>query len=75
MLPFEPDVRPALQGVRVFIGAGRNDPLVPIPQVDRLATLLKNASADVTVHWTNGGHGITPDEFQAARDWMAGWAD
>lgn len=75
MLPFEPEVLPALQGVRVFIGAGRNDPLVPVPQVERLAALLKNAGADVTVHWTAGGHGITPDEFQAARVWMAGWVD
>ncbi len=75
MLPFEPDVRPALPGVRVFIGAGRNDPLVPVPQVERLAALLQSGGADVTVHWTAGGHGITPDEFQAARDWMAGWID
>jgi predicted esterase len=75
MLPFEPDVPPALPGVRVFIGAGRNDPLVPVPQVERLAALLQGAGADVTVHWTAGGHGITPDEFQAARVWMAGWVD
>ena len=75
MLPFEPDVPPALPGVRVFIGAGRNDPLVPVPQVERLAALLQSAGAVVTVHWTAGGHRITPDEFEPARVWMAGWVD
>jgi len=75
MLPFEPEVIPALQGVRVFIGAGRHDPLVPVAQVERLAALLQQAGAEVTLHWTPGGHGITPEEFQAARDWVSTWAD
>lgn len=75
MLPFEPEVLPSLQGVRVFIGAGRHDPLVPVAQVERLAALLQQAGAEVTLHWTPGGHGITPEEFQAARDWVSTWTD
>jgi hypothetical protein len=70
MLPFEPDAVAQLAGVRVFLGAGRLDPLVPAAQVDRLAELLRQGGADVTVHWTPGGHTITPDEFAAAQRWV-----
>lgn len=70
MLPFEPDAVLQLAGIRVFIGAGRLDPLVPAAQVDRLAELLQQGGADVTVHWTPGGHTITPDEFAAAQRWV-----
>jgi predicted esterase len=71
MLPFEPEALPALAGTRVFIGAGRADPLVPAAQAQRLADVLGAAGAEVTVHWTPGGHGITPDEVEAAQRWMA----
>jgi predicted esterase len=71
MVPFEPTTRPDLAGTRVFIGAGRSDPIVPIVQVDRLTQLLRDASADVTVHLHPGGHTITNDELAAARQWIS----
>jgi predicted esterase/catechol 2,3-dioxygenase-like lactoylglutathione lyase family enzyme len=71
MLPFEPDVLPDLTGTSVFIGAGRADPIVPVTQVERLAELLGQAGAKITVHWERGGHGITQTEVDAARDWIA----
>ena len=71
MVPFEPDTAPDLRGTAVFIGAGRNDPIVPTTQVERLAELLRGAGADVTVHWEDGGHGITQTEVEAARRWIA----
>jgi phospholipase/carboxylesterase len=55
----------------VFVGAGRNDPLVPAAQVERLVELLRRAGADVTEHWEPGGHRITPAEADAAREWLA----
>ncbi len=69
MLPFEPPRLPDLAGVAVFVGAGRADPMVPAAQVERLAGLLREAGAEVTVHWHPGGHGLTPGEVDAARDW------
>lgn len=71
MLPFEPEVPANLSGVRVFIGAGRVDPMVPLAQVERLAALLRDSGADVTLHWTPSGHTITPEEFAAAQQWIA----
>ncbi len=73
MLPFEPDAPPALAGVGVFIGAGRADPLVPAPQVERLAEVLRAGGAVVTVRWDPGGHTIAPGTVEAARAWLAEW--
>ena len=71
MVPFEPDTLPDLTGTAVFIGAGRHDAIAPAVQTERLAALLRDAGADVTVHWHDGGHGITKEEVEAARQWIA----
>lgn len=71
MVPFEPDRLPDLAGTAVFIGAGRSDQMVPQAQTERLAELLREAGADVTVHWEPGGHGVTKGEVDAAAHWIA----
>jgi phospholipase/carboxylesterase len=71
MVPFEPERSPELGGTRVFIGAGRNDPIMPAAQVERLAQILRTGGADVTLHWQNGGHTITNDELAAAQTWIS----
>ncbi len=70
MVPFEPDPLPALSGTEVFIGAGRSDPMVPVPLAERLVELLRQSGAEVAVHWEPGGHGVTPAEVEAARAWL-----
>ena len=70
MVPFEPDTLPDLKSTSVFIGAGRADPIAPAEQSERLAEILRRAGADVTLHWTPGGHGITKSEVDAARTWI-----
>ncbi|HEU4566033.1 MAG TPA: VOC family protein, partial [Gemmatimonadaceae bacterium] len=70
MVPFEPETVPDLAGTSVFIGAGRSDPIVPVAQVERLAALLRQGGADVTVHWEPGGHALTRSEAEAARQWI-----
>ncbi len=71
MLPFEPETLLDLHGTAVFIGAGRTDPIAPPEQVERLADVLRRSGADVSLHWTPGGHGITKDELDAARQWIS----
>ena len=71
MVPFEPEELPDLAGTSVFIGAGRNDPIAPAEQVERLAGMLREAGADVTVFWQRAGHTVTGDELEAAQRWMA----
>lgn len=71
MVPFDLDALPDLAETAVFIGAGRADPIAPAAQAERLAEMLRGAGAQVTLHWTPGGHGITKSEVDAARSWMA----
>lgn len=71
MLPFEPDATPALRGKRVFLGAGRADPIVPRESIERLAEILRAGGADVTLDWQPAGHGLTNADVLAARRWLA----
>ncbi len=75
MVPFEPPAPPALDGVPVFIGAGRDDRIAPAAGAERLGELLRAGGADVRVFVGPGGHGITPHELSAARRWIGkrGW--
>ena len=70
MVPLVPDTRPDLQGVHVLMGSGRADPLVPGSDVERLAAMLEEGGADVTVHWSPGGHQLTAGDLEAARAWL-----
>lgn len=72
MVPFEPSPLPNLAGTSVFIGAGRADTMVPPDQTQRLADLLQQSGASVTLHWESGGHSITPTEISAAAQWLRG---
>lgn len=71
MVPFEPQPLPNLKGTSVFIGAGRSDTMVPTKLTERLAEILRESGASVSVHWDNGGHAITPAEVSAASAWLA----
>ena len=71
MVPFELEAVPYLADIHVFLGAGRRDPVVPPENVERLAGLLKEAGAEVTLHWENAGHGLSDREIREARRWLA----
>jgi predicted esterase len=70
-LPFEPETHPDLSGVPIFLGAGRHDHLVPVANTERLATLLRESGADVTLYWQGGGHALSDSELDAAREWLS----
>jgi len=70
MVPLIPETQPNLSSVRVWIGAGAHDPIVPVPETKRLAELLRNAGADVAMHYCEAGHELTPADVDSARRWM-----
>src|SRR5207249_5594262 len=70
MVPLFPDKLPNLSSVRVWIGAGDQDPIVPASETKRLAELLRRAGADVTIRFATAGHGLTNDDLEAARHWL-----
>ena len=71
-LPLMPPALPDLKGVPVLVAAGRTDTMVPAAQSENLAKVLRQAGADVTLHWSDGGHGIGREEVEVARAWLAG---
>ncbi len=70
MVPFEPEVTPDLSGTPVYLAAGSSDQIVPPEQTERLAELLREAGAEVTLDWQPGGHNIGRAEIDAAHDWL-----
>jgi phospholipase/carboxylesterase len=70
MVPLVPENLPDLSSVRVWIGAGDQDPIVPASETKRLAELLRRAGADVTIRFFNAGHGLTSSEIETAGQWL-----
>ena len=70
MVPLIPDKLPNLSSVRVWIGAGDQDPIVPASETKGLVELLRRAGADVTVRFAKAGHGLTNDDIEAAHHWL-----
>ena len=70
MVPLVPDNLPDLSSVRVWIGAGDQDPIIPTSEAQRLVELLRSAGADVTIRFFNAGHGLTTSEFETAGQWL-----
>jgi phospholipase/carboxylesterase/glyoxalase family protein len=71
MVPLEPHPLPSLPRTPVLVSNGREDPLVPSSETERLAALLDRAGAAVTVAWQPGGHALTPADVRAATAWFA----
>jgi len=70
MVPLVPDRLPDLSAVRVWIGAGDQDAIIPASEAQRLVELLRRAGADVTIRFAKAGHGLTNDDLEAARHWL-----
>ncbi|HEV3244118.1 MAG TPA: alpha/beta hydrolase [Chthoniobacterales bacterium] len=70
MVPLVPETLPDLSSVRVLIGAGSVDPIVPASETKQLAELLRSAGADVTIRFFQGGHKLTQADIQAAQEWL-----
>jgi phospholipase/carboxylesterase len=70
MVPLNPETQPNLSSVSVWIGAGTFDPIVPGSDTKQLAELLRNAGADVTIRFFEGGHELTHNDIDASQEWL-----
>jgi predicted esterase len=70
MVPLFPETQPNLSPARVWIGAGTNDPIIPMSGTKALAELLSNAGANVTINYFQAGHELTLADVQSAREWL-----
>jgi len=70
MVPLIPETKPDLRSVRVWIGAGSHDPIIPASSTKDLVELLRVAGADVTIRFFQSGHELTSDDVDLAREWL-----
>jgi phospholipase/carboxylesterase len=70
MVPLEPPHPPRLDGTPVLLLGGRQDGMIPRDNTQRLAVLLEQAGADLTLEWREAGHGLEQSEFALAREWL-----
>jgi phospholipase/carboxylesterase len=70
MVPLVPETPPNLSSVRVLIGAGTFDSIIPASGTKQLAELLRGAGAVVTIRFFQGGHELTHDDVEVAREWL-----
>ena len=70
MVPLVPENLPDLSSVRVWIGAGSEDPIIPASETEHLAELLRRAGAEATIRFAKAGHGLTNGDVITARDWL-----
>jgi predicted esterase len=71
MVPLIPEKLPDLSGRPVFLAAGRNDPIIPAENTEQLAAMLKEAGAEVSLQWSEGGHQLSAPELEEAKSWLA----
>lgn len=69
MVPLQDVTLPPLHNLPVFIGAGKRDPLIPMQETLALADTLREAGANVTEYWGEGGHELTRAEVEEAGKW------
>jgi phospholipase/carboxylesterase len=71
MVPLQPELQADLNGVGVYMANGRQDPIVPRDNAERLAGLLQGCGADVTLAWSGAGHNLTQGDLDAAQKWLS----
>jgi phospholipase/carboxylesterase len=71
MVPLANPPAGTLPGTPVLMLSGAADPIVPTSNAARLAGQLNERGARVEHRTLPGGHGLTPTDMTAMRDWLA----
>ncbi|MDQ0206006.1 alpha/beta hydrolase [Alkalicoccobacillus murimartini] len=64
-----------MEQTSVLVSSGRRDGMIPAAESEKLIQTLKDAGADVTEFWTDGGHELTRDEVLEAQKWFVQQTD
>ena len=71
MVPLTPPAAPDLSQTRVLLSSGKYDSIVPKENAQRLATMLREAGATVTMRVEATGHALAFTDIEAGRIWIA----
>lgn len=70
MVPLAKAPSAELEQKPVLIVSGASDPIIPASNANLLATMLKNAQADVTHETLPTGHNLTQNDVTLATKWL-----
>ncbi len=70
MLPLELEEMPKLSGKRVLITGGEADRMISRAGTEKLAEVLKEAGASVTLAWLPTGHGLIDEDIRMAKEFL-----
>jgi predicted esterase len=70
MVPLTPAQQPDLAGTRALICSGKNDPIIPVENAERLTAMLRAAGAEVTLRVEEATHQLMFAEIEAAKKWL-----
>ena len=71
MVPLSTPPAADLGGKRVVISAGAFDPIVPAENAERLAALLTERGAEVSLEVQPGSHSLLPQDLEVARQFLS----
>jgi phospholipase/carboxylesterase len=70
MVPIDEPVRGRLDAKPILIVSGKHDMIVPLANAQRLATILKDAGANLDHQFLPAGHALTEQDIDAAKRWF-----
>jgi phospholipase/carboxylesterase len=70
MVPLVPPVLPNLAHAHVLLSSGKQDAIVPVENAQRLAAMLRDAGANVTLRFEPVGHALAFGDVEAAKEWL-----
>jgi phospholipase/carboxylesterase len=60
----------AARGIGIYMSSGRRDQMISVEMTESLAQQLRDAGANVTLQWDDGGHQLTRTAIDGARAWL-----
>ena len=70
MVPLSEPPDAALAQTPILLISGASDPIIPLSNATRLATMLKNAGASVQHETLPTGHNLTQQDMKIATQWL-----
>ena len=70
MVPLSDPPESDLTGKSILISAGQDDPIIPLENSERLASLLRAAGAEVTLQVQPASHGLVQQDLAVAKRWL-----
>lgn len=70
---FNDDPQPSLEGKRVLMLNGTNDPFAPLASAQEQAQRFEQAKAETRLEILPTGHNLSSNDIQITQEWLSSW--